>query len=213
MRTTVHDMNRLPLHRVTWKKTVVRGICIRNGFKNWSKHLRRERGFHSFFAMVVMKRLPQVNLFMERAIALSLENVRSGSGGPFAALVVRHGSVIAEGTNQVTATLDPSAHAEVVAIRKACQVVGNFQLGDCELYTTCEPCPMCMGAIYSARFAKVYYGNTRADAAKIGFDDSFIFDQLVLPLEARGIPMIPLMREQALAAFREWEKSPNKTEY
>ncbi len=109
-----------------------------------------------------------MNLFMERAIALSLENVRSGSGGPFAALVVRHGSVIAEGTNQVTATLDPSAHAEVVAIRKACQVVGNFQLGDCELYTTCEPCPMCMGAIYWARLARVYYGNTRADAARIG---------------------------------------------
>jgi tRNA(Arg) A34 adenosine deaminase TadA len=160
-----------------------------------------------------MKRLPQVNLFMERAIALSLENVRAGSGGPFAALVVRNGSVIAEATNQVTATLDPTAHAEVVAIRKACQAIGNFQLRDCELYSTCEPCPMCMGAIYWARFAKVYYGNTRADAAKIGFDDSFIFDQLVAPLESRKIPMIPLMREQALAAFREWENSPNKTEY
>jgi guanine deaminase len=154
-----------------------------------------------------------VNPFMERAIALSLENVRTGSGGPFAALVVRDGSVIAEGTNQVTATLDPTAHAEVVAIRKACQAIGNFQLSDCELYSTCEPCPMCMGAIYWARFAKVYYGNTRADAAQIGFDDSFIFDQLLLPLEVRKIPMIPLMREQALAAFREWEKSPNKTEY
>jgi guanine deaminase len=165
------------------------------------------------FAMVVMKRLPQVNLFMERAIALSLENVRSTSGGPFAALIVRNGSVIAEGTNQVTVLLDPTAHAEVVAIRKACQVLGTFQLGDCELYTTCEPCPMCMGAIYWARLAKVYYANNRADAAKIGFDDSFIYDQLELPIEARKIPMIPLMREQALAAFREWEKSPNKTEY
>lgn len=150
---------------------------------------------------------------MERAIALSLENIRAGSGGPFAALVVRNGSVIAEGTNQVTATLDPTAHAEVVAIRKACQALKNFQLSDCELYTTCEPCPMCMGAIYWARFAKVYYGNTRADAAEIGFDDSFIYDQLVLPLESRKIPMIPLMREQALKAFREWEKSPNKIEY
>jgi guanine deaminase len=150
---------------------------------------------------------------MERAIALSLENVRAGSGGPFAALVVRNGSVVAEGTNQVTATLDPTAHAEVVAIRRACQVLKNFQLSDCELYTTCEPCPMCMGAIYWARFAKVYYANTRADAAKIGFDDSFIYDQLLLPLEARKIPMIPMMRDQALEAFREWGKSPNKAEY
>jgi len=150
---------------------------------------------------------------MERAIALSLENVRAGSGGPFAALVVRNGSVVAQGTNQVTATLDPTAHAEVVAIRRACQALNNFQLSDCELYTTCEPCPMCMGAIYWARLARVYYANTRADAAKIGFDDSFIFDQLVVPLESRKIPMIPLMREQALAAFREWERSPNKTEY
>jgi len=150
---------------------------------------------------------------MERAIALSLENVRAGSGGPFATLVVRDGSVVAEGTNQVTATLDPTAHAEVVAIRKACQVLKNFQLSDCELYTTCEPCPMCMGAIYWARVAKVYYANTRADAAKIGFDDSFIYDQLVMPLEARKIPMIPMMRDQALEAFREWEKSPQKTKY
>jgi len=150
---------------------------------------------------------------MERAIALSLENVRAGRGGPFAALVVRNGSVVAEGTNQVTTTLDPTAHAEVVAIRRACQALKNFQLSDCELYTTCEPCPMCMGAIYWAHLAKVYYGNTRADAAKIGFDDSLIYDELVAPLEFRKIPMIPLMREQALVAFREWEKSPNKTEY
>jgi guanine deaminase len=150
---------------------------------------------------------------MERAIALSLENVRAGSGGPFATLVVRNGSVVAEGTNQVTATLDPTAHAEVVAIRRACQVLKNFQLSDCELYTTCEPCPMCMGAIYWARFARVYYANTRADAAKIGFDDSFIYDQLVMPLEARKIPMIPMMRDQALEAFREWEKSQTKTRY
>ena len=150
---------------------------------------------------------------MERAIALSLENVRTATGGPFAALVVRNGSVIGEGTNQVTTTLDPTAHAEVVAIRGACQALKNFQLSDCELYTTCEPCPMCMGAIYWARLAKVYFGNTRADAAKIGFDDSLIYDELVLPLASRKIPMLPLMRDQALAAFREWEKSPNKREY
>ncbi|HEV2690907.1 MAG TPA: nucleoside deaminase [Bryobacteraceae bacterium] len=150
---------------------------------------------------------------MQRAIELSLENVRSGAGGPFAALVVRGGAILATGTNQVTATQDPTAHAEVVAIRGACQVVHNFQLSDCELYTTCEPCPMCMGAIYWARLAKVYYANTRDDAARIGFDDSLIYDQLVLPLDKRKIPMIPLMREQAREAFRDWEKSQTKIRY
>jgi len=150
---------------------------------------------------------------MERAIALSVENVRSGSGGPFAALVVRDGSVLATGTNQVTSTLDPTAHAEVIAIRAACQVVRSFQLAGCELYTTCEPCPMCMGAIYWARLAKVYYANTRDDAARIGFDDSLIYDQLGLPPGQREIPMLQLMREQALGAFREWERSPLKVKY
>ena len=150
---------------------------------------------------------------MQRAIELSLENVRSGAGGPFAALVVRDGSILATGTNQVTALQDPTAHAEVVAIRGACQVVRNFQLSDCELFTTCEPCPMCMGAIYWARLAKVYYANTRDDAARIGFDDSLIYDQLLLPLDQRKIPMVPLMREQALEAFREWEKSQTKIQY
>ncbi len=154
-----------------------------------------------------------VNRFMEQAIALSLENVRAGSGGPFAALVVRDGSVLARGTNQVTTLQDPTAHAEVVAIRAACQAVRSFQLTDCELYTTCEPCPMCMGAIYWARLAKVYYANTREDAAQIGFDDSFIYDQLQLPPAERAIPMLQLMREQALEAFREWEKSPDKVRY
>ena len=150
---------------------------------------------------------------MERAIQLSLENVRANRGGPFAAVIVRAGSILATGTNQVTSALDPTAHAEIVAIRSACQAVGNFELPDCELYTTCEPCPMCMGAIYWARLAKVYYANTRDDAAQIGFDDSSIYQQLALPLEARRIPMIPMMREQALEAFREWDRSPNKVRY
>jgi tRNA(Arg) A34 adenosine deaminase TadA len=154
-----------------------------------------------------------VNRFMQRAIELSLENVRSGAGGPFAALVVRDGAILATGTNQVTISQDPTAHAEVVAIRGACQAVHNFQLSDCELYTTCEPCPMCMGAIYWARLARVYYANTRDDAAKIGFDDSFIYDQLVIALEKRKIPMTGMMREQALEAFREWEKSQTKVKY
>jgi tRNA(Arg) A34 adenosine deaminase TadA len=150
---------------------------------------------------------------MERAIALSIENVRSGSGGPFAALVVREGSILATATNQVTTMLDPTAHAEVVAIRAACQAVSSFQLIDCEMYTTCEPCPMCMGAIYWARLAKVYYANTRGDAARAGFDDSLIYDQLQLPPGGRTISMIQLMHEQALEAFREWEKSPLKVKY
>jgi tRNA(Arg) A34 adenosine deaminase TadA len=150
---------------------------------------------------------------MERAIALSIENVRSGSGGPFAALVVRDGSILSTGTNQVTTMLDPTAHAEVVAIRAACQAVSSFQLGDCVMYTTCEPCPMCMGAIYWARLAKVYYANTRDDATRAGFNDSLIYDQLRLPPGDRSISMVQLMREQALEAFREWEKSPLKVGY
>ena len=150
---------------------------------------------------------------MQRAIQLSLENVRAGQGGPFAALVVREGAVLASGTNQVTSLLDPTAHAEIVAIREACRALHDFQLRGCELYTTCEPCPMCMGAIYWARLSKVYYANTRADAARIGFDDSLIYDQLALPLEARQIPMVQLMREQALDALRKWEQSQTKIRY
>jgi guanine deaminase len=151
--------------------------------------------------------------FMERAIALSIENVRKGAGGPFAALVVRDGSILATGANQVTATHDPTAHAEVVAIRAACLAIDSFQLSDCELYTTCEPCPMCMGAIYWARLGRVYYANTREDAAQIGFDDSFIYDQISLAPGDRKVPMLQTMREQALEAFREWEKSPLKVKY
>jgi len=150
---------------------------------------------------------------MERAIQLSLDNVRGGMGGPFGALVVRGETILASGTNQVTTAQDPTAHAEIVAIRGACQAIHAFDLRDCELYTTCEPCPMCMGAIYWARLAKVYYANTRADASRIGFDDSFIYDQLALAVESRKIPMIQIMHDQALAAFREWEKSPNKLQY
>ncbi len=150
---------------------------------------------------------------MERAIQLSIDNVRSGSGGPFAALVVRDGAILASGTNQVTNTQDPTAHAEVVAIRLACRTIGNFELRGCELYTTCEPCPMCLGAIYWTRLSTVYFANTRADAARIGFDDSFIYDQLALPVTSRNIPMIRILHEQALQAFREWEKSPNRVQY
>jgi guanine deaminase len=150
---------------------------------------------------------------MRRAIALALENVRSARGGPFAALVARDGNVIGEGANSVTATNDPTAHAEIVAIRAACRALGTFQLTDCELYTTCEPCPMCLGAIYWARPARVFYAGVAADAADAGFDDAFIYQELQRPLESRRIPMIQLMRDESLAVFAAWKNQPNKTEY
>jgi guanine deaminase len=150
---------------------------------------------------------------MARAIELSIENVRSGRGGPFAAVVVREGEIIAEGVNQVTSMNDPTAHAEVIAIREACKKLADFELTNCELYTSCEPCPMCLGAIYWARPARVYFANTADDAAKIGFDDSLIYKEAAKPYSQRKIPMIPLMREQALKAFRAWEQKEDKTPY
>jgi guanine deaminase len=153
------------------------------------------------------------NLFMVRAIQLSIESVRSGRGGPFGAVVVKDGSIIAEGVNQVTSTNDPTAHAEVLSIRQACQKLRLFELKGCELYTSCEPCPMCLGAIYWARISRVYYGNAAADAAKIGFDDSLIYGEIVQPHAQRAIPMIQMMRKEALAAFRAWTEKPNKLAY
>jgi len=150
---------------------------------------------------------------MRRAIELSVENVRSGKGGPFAALVVKDGEILATGTNLVTTACDPTAHAEVVAIREACRKLGEFQLAGCEIYTTCEPCPMCLGAIYWARPARVYFGNTASDAAAIGFDDSFIYQQLGVALDERAIPMVQMMREEALAAFQEWERKSDRIRY
>jgi guanine deaminase len=153
------------------------------------------------------------NRFMRRAIELSIENVRSGKGGPFAALVVKDGEILATGTNVVTTACDPTAHAEVVAIREACRKLGEFQLGGCEIYTTCEPCPMCLGAIYWARPARVYFANTASDAAAIGFDDSFIYQQLGVALAERAIPMVQLMRDEALAGFQEWERKSDRVRY
>ena len=150
---------------------------------------------------------------MRRAIELSIENVRSGQGGPFAAVVVKGGEILATGTNVVTTTCDPTAHAEVVAIREACRKLAQFQLEGCEIYTTCEPCPMCLGAIYWARPARVYFGNTAADAAAIGFDDSFIYQQLGVSLAERAIPMVQLMGEEALSAFQEWERKSDRIRY
>jgi len=157
--------------------------------------------------------LAEQNVFMQRAIERALENVRSGRGGPFAALVVKNGKVLAEGANRVTSTNDPTAHAEIVAIREACKALGDFQLAGCEIYTTCEPCPMCMGAIYWARPARVVYACTAADAAAAGFDDSFIYEQLRIAHQQRKIPMTQLMREEALAISREWERKADKIRY
>ncbi len=153
------------------------------------------------------------NPFMARAIQLSIDNVRSGRGGPFGAVVVKDGSIIAEGANQVTATNDPTAHAEMVAIREACRKLGAFELEACEIYTSCEPCPMCLGAIYWARLSRVYFANADADASRVGFDDSLIYRELALPYSQRKIPMIQMMREEALAAFRAWQNKSNKVEY
>ncbi len=150
---------------------------------------------------------------MARAIELAGANVRGNTGGPFAALVVSAGKILSEGTNRVTSTNDPTAHAEIVAIREACRKLGRFELTDCEIYASCEPCPMCLGAIYWARPSRVYFAANSADAAKIGFDDTLIYNQLKLPLEARKIPMLQLMRDRALEVFRAWEAKPDKIQY
>lgn len=151
--------------------------------------------------------------FMQMAIDLSLQNVRSGKGGPFGAVIVQNGAIIATAHNQVTSTNDPTAHAEIVAIREACRVLQHFQLTGCELYTSCEPCPMCLGAIYWARLDRVYYANTKTDAARIGFDDHFIYQELELPMGDRNLPTIQLMREEALVAFQAWVFKNDKVEY
>jgi len=151
--------------------------------------------------------------YMREAIRLSLENVTSGNGGPFGAVIVKDGKIIATGANEVTSSNDPTAHAEVVAIRNACNSLGSFQLDDCEIYCSCEPCPMCLGAIYWARPAKIYYANTKKDAADINFDDDFIYQEIKLPVNNRKLPTIQILRDEALAAFNEWSKSNQKTEY
>jgi guanine deaminase len=153
------------------------------------------------------------NPFMARAIELSIENVRSAKGGPFGAVIVQDGKIIAESANCVTSTNDPTAHAEILAIRKACTKLGVFELRDCELYTSCEPCPMCLGAIYWARPARVYFGCTVLDASKAGFDDSLIYREISRPHSERKIPMIQTMRDEALEAFSAWERQLNKRPY
>ncbi|MGO8983363.1 MAG: nucleoside deaminase [Terriglobales bacterium] len=153
------------------------------------------------------------NVFMARAIQLAIGNVRSGRGGPFGCVIVKDERVVAEGVNQVTAANDPTAHAEVMAIRQACQTLRRFELRGCDLYTSCEPCPMCLSAIYWARLDKVCFGGLAEDAAKAGFDDSAIYSEIAKPLARRKIPMVQIMREEALAAFRAWEENPGKILY
>lgn len=151
--------------------------------------------------------------FMRKAIELSIENVRNGKGGPFGAVIVKDGKIIATGVNQVTASNDPTAHAEMVAIRNACAALGRFQLTDCELYSSCEPCPMCLGAIYWARPKVVYYANSALDAAEINFDDSFIYEQIALPHTQRTILFIQHMREEGMEAFLLWQETQDKIKY
>jgi len=151
--------------------------------------------------------------FMRRAISLAQKGIDSNSGGPFGAVVVKDGEIIGEGCNQVTSTNDPTAHAEVVAIRNACQKLGSFQLDNCILYTSCEPCPMCLGAIYWARPLRVFYAATREDAAQIGFDDQFIYEEIEKNFEHRQMKLVNLMRDEGLAVFENWANKTDKTEY
>lgn len=150
---------------------------------------------------------------MKRAIELSKQGMEAGEGGPFGAVIVQNGQIIAEGNNRVLITNDPTAHAEVTAIRRACETLGRFDLSDCELYTSCEPCPMCLGAIYWARPNKVYFANTASDAAAIEFDDSFIYQEIAKPLESRQIKFEAQPREDALAVFKLWSEKSDKTQY
>jgi tRNA(Arg) A34 adenosine deaminase TadA len=151
--------------------------------------------------------------FMREAINLSRQNIRDGKGGPFAAVIVKDGAVIARGTNLVTSTNDPTAHAEIVAIREACRTLGSFQLDGCDIYTSCEPCPMCLGAIYWARPRALYFANTGDDAATIGFDDRTIYEEFTRRHRDRKIPMIQVLREEALIAFQEWQEKKDKVSY
>ncbi len=150
--------------------------------------------------------------FMEEAIKLSIENIKNG-GGPFAAVIVKDGKVIAKAGNSVTKTNDPTAHAEVNTIRLAAKALNTFDLSGCEIYTSCEPCPMCLGAIYWARLDKIYYGNTKTDAKNIGFDDSFIYDEIATPIADRKIKTIQMDRDKAIKAFELWQASDDKIEY
>ncbi|MCU6768268.1 nucleoside deaminase [Barnesiella propionica] len=152
------------------------------------------------------------NEFMREAIELSVKNI-DNDGGPFGAVIVKDGEVVARGVNRVTASIDPTAHAEVSAIREAAKKLGTFDLSGCEIYSSCEPCPMCLGAIYWAHLDKLYYANTKLDAKNIGFDDSFIYDEIDLKPQDRKLPSETLLRDEAIRAFEKWQEKTDKTEY
>jgi len=151
--------------------------------------------------------------FMRRAIRLAQEGIDQNTGGPFGAVVVLNGEIVGEGCNQVTSTNDPTAHAEIVAIRRACEKLGSFQLDDCILYTSCEPCPMCLGAIYWARPSRIFYAATHKDAASVGFDDQFIYEEIEKTIEHRKIKSVNLLRDEGLKVFEKWTDKTDKTEY
>jgi tRNA(Arg) A34 adenosine deaminase TadA len=153
------------------------------------------------------------NEFMQLAIRLATENVLSGAGGPFGAVIAKDGKIVATGVNTVTAANDPTAHAEVNAIREACQALGSFQLPGCVLYSSCEPCPMCLGAIYWVRLDSMFFGNTCRDAAEVGFDDSFIYEELRVPTGQRKLSMVRLLPDKAIESFRAWQEHQTKIEY
>jgi tRNA(Arg) A34 adenosine deaminase TadA len=151
--------------------------------------------------------------FMEEAIALAEKGIKNDEGGPFGCVVVKNDKIIGRGNNKVTSTNDPTAHAEIIAIREACKNLATYQLEDCEIYTSCEPCPMCLGAIYWARPKVIYYGNSRKDAAKIGFDDSMIYDEISSDLSSRKIPVINICRKEANQTFAKWQQKEDKKIY
>jgi guanine deaminase len=152
-------------------------------------------------------------IFMARAVAISGERMRQGLGGPFGAVIVKDGQIVGEGSNQVTSTNDPTAHAEVVAIREACKALESFSLEGCEIYASCEPCPMCLASIYWARLDRAYFANNREDAARIGFDDSFLYDEVAKPIKDRSLPLIHLPSEEAGSIFQEWRDKEDKIPY
>ena len=157
--------------------------------------------------------IDQQKKFMREAIRLSMENVQSGNGGPFGTVIVKNGKIIATGENEVTKSNDPTAHAEMIAIRNACEKLNSFQLDGCDIYCSCEPCPMCLGAIYWARPKSIYFANSKKDAAEINFDDNFIYQEIKLPIHERKLTITQLLRDEAQFVFLQWQESENKIEY
>ena len=157
--------------------------------------------------------IDQQKKFMREAIRLSMENVQSDNGGPFGTIIVKNGKIIATGVNEVTKSNDPTAHAEMIAIRNACEKLNSFQLDGCDIYCSCEPCPMCLGAIYWARPKSIYFANSKKDAAEINFDDNFIYQEIKLPIHERKLTITQLLRDEAQSVFLQWQKSQNKIEY